>query len=258
MCMPCHVIGETVFSTVRRFVRSTNCDCIALSGGIDTSVVALAAVLEGVKLRALTAYYVRGLARDLIYAIHVAKILGLEHILLPLDDNYIASRAGFVISCTGRYDYIELRNDVVFLRVLEEAAAMGCRCIYLGDGGDEVFAGYEFMHLLNSLELRRKILHYIVYGRYPGLQLADCMGFKAYAPLLNDEVAEIILKTPMECLRSSLGSGKALLRDILAHHGLWLIAERSKTPAEAGAGTTILGKSRLEAIVGTKLSSTHY
>ena len=255
--MPCSVVEELVLGAVRRYVRSVGCNCIALSGGIDTSFVALAARLEGLSLIGVTAYYVDGLPRDLLYASITAKALGLDLRLVPVEPDYIAKRAKLITDCTKRRDYIELRNDVVFLRVLEEARRLGCRCILLGDGGDEVFAGYRFMLSLRASELREAILRMATQGRYPGLELAECIGVEAHAPLLSDEVLEAVLQAPMECLRQNTWEGKELLRSILRRHGLTVIAERPKTPAEQGAGTDTLGRRLLEELAGIELADCH-
>ena len=255
--LPCTVAEELVLEALRRYVRSTSCDCIALSGGIDTSVVALAARLEGLRLIGITAFYTAGLTRDLPYASYVAGALGIRLHVVPVDPSYIAERAAIVAKCTRRRDYIELRNDVVFLRALEEAERLNCRCILLGDGGDELFAGYQFMLSLSSWELRQTILRMATRGRYPGLELAECIGVKAHAPFLCDEALEVVMKVPVDCLRAGISEGKELLRNILRHYGLTLVAERPKTPAEQGAGTDALSREILEEITGMELPDCH-
>lgn len=255
--MDCVSLGEIVLDAMRRGVRGKGCDCIAMSGGIDTSSVALAARLEGLRLRGIVAYYVNGVPRDLVYAKYVAARLGIELYLVPVTDEYIASRVNYVVKCTGRRDHVEVRNDVVFLRALEEADRIGCNCVLLGDGGDEVFAGYSFMLMLGSDELRETILRMATRGRFPGLELAECLGIKAVAPLLSDEVVELVVGAPITCIRGENNEGKALLRSLLHRYGLELVANRPKTPAEQGAGTEDLTRERLEEISGVKLPECH-
>ena len=253
----CFSLGEIVLDAIRRGVRGQGCDCIAMSGGIDTTVVALAARLEGLGLRGIAAYYVNGVPRDLAYVGYVAARLGIELHLAPVTNEYIASKVGYVVKCTGRRDHIEARNDVVFLRALEEAKRLGCKCVLLGDGGDEVFAGYSFMLALGTRELRETILRMATRGRYPGLELAECLGIRAVAPLLSDEVIELVLKAPSICIRGWSNEGKALLRSILRRHGLELVASRPKTPAEQGAGTDGLTREFLEGLSGIELPECH-
>jgi asparagine synthase (glutamine-hydrolysing) len=253
MAVDCVFLEERVLGVLVEALRGSGCDCATITGGIDTSTVALAARLAGLRLRGITVYYSAGLPRDLPYARLVAAALGIPLREVPVDDSYIASRAGLVAECTGRREYVEMRNDVVFLRAVEEARAMGCRCLLLGDGGDEVFAGYSFMLSLPGPELRETILRMATRGRYPGLELAECIGVEAAAPLLLDEVVEAVLQAPPGCLVWGPGQGKAPLRRILARHGLRLVAERPKTPAEQGAGTSRLARRELEEITGMRL-----
>ncbi|AEM38497.1 asparagine synthase [Pyrolobus fumarii 1A] len=257
MKLPCDAIGELLLDAVTRFVRSTGCDCIALSGGIDTSFVALAAHLAYAKLRGVTVYYAGGLPRDLYYASFVARRLGIEQEYVMVDYSFIASRAALVLECTRRRDYIELRNDVVFLAAIEWSLEKHCKCLLTGDGGDELLAGYSFLRLLDSRSLREAILRLGVRGRYPSLELAECIGARVEAPLLNDEVVEIVTSAPIECIRGWLLEGKHPLRAILEKYGLWPVATRTKTPAESGAGTDTLSHRTLEVITGLQLDDLH-
>ncbi len=257
MHLPCSSVAELLLDSVTRFVRSTGCDCIALSGGIDTSFVALAAHLARVRLRGVTVYYTGGLPRDLHYAGFVARRLGISHEYIAIDDEFIASRSQVILGCTRRRDHIELRNDAIFLAAIEWSLENNCRCLLTGDGGDELFAGYTFLRILDSKSLRKAILKLGVRGRYPALELAECMGARVEAPLLNDEVIEAAAYTPTECIRGWMLEGKHPLRIILEKHGLHLIATRTKIPAESGAGTDTLDRTTLEAITGLRLDEPH-
>lgn len=244
--------GLRLFYKLVEYVRAARCDCIALSGGIDTSLVALAARTAGLELHAVTVYYSNGLPRDLWYAVSLAKTLNLQHEILEINDDYIASRARMIIECTGRSDYIEVRNDAVFLAALEWSATHSCRCLFTGDGGDELLAGYTFLRTLRGNELRRAQYRLGVAGRYPALELADCIGVKVEAPLLYDEVISIAVSTPTCCLLGDSLEGKHIARLVLEDAGLEWLAWRPKTPAEAGAGTDILTRDALEALTGMR------
>ncbi len=245
--------GLRLFEKLVEYVEAVRCDCIALSGGLDTSLVALAARKAGLRLKAVTVYYEGGLPRDLWYAVSLAHILGFSHELLPVDDAYIASRAPLIVGCTGRRDYIEVRNDAVFLAALEWSKRMGCRCLLTGDGGDELLAGYTYLRSLYGDALRREQLRLGVAGRYPALELAECIGARVETPYLYDEAVSVALETPTCCLLGGNLEGKYVSRLVLEEYGLAWLAERPKTPAESGAGTDVLSREKLEALTGLEL-----
>ncbi len=242
MRLECIAAFEILAARLQRCIAAKPCDCILLSGGVDTSVVALVAHSLGLLRYAITVYYVEGLPRDLPYAMHVSKVLGLRHRIVAVEPEDVRPLAEAAARCVARRDHIELRNDIVFLAGLLEAKRLGCRCVYTGDGGDELFGGYKFMLTLGSSELRDARIRMGVAGRYPGLELAECIGVDAYAPLLCDEVVEAALFIGEECLRveSDPWEGKRPLRWLLRAYGLH-VAWRPKTPAEAGGGTEKLG-----------------
>ncbi len=250
----CSLSKSLLIDAVRRYLRSTYCDCIALSGGIDTSFIAYVASLEHMHMKGIVVFYKGGIPRDLPYSIYVSRKLGIDLHLVTIDDEYIRSKASLIVDCTGINDYIEVRNDLVFLRVLEEASRLGCRCIYTGDGGDELFAGYGFTRGLLSKEVRESFIKLGVRGRYPGLELAECINVEAHAPLLSDEVIEIIMNTDPNCIRGWRLEGKHILRELLEEAGIYAVASRRKTPAEQGGGTDMLCKEELERITGLRLT----
>jgi len=242
--LPCGIYGEKLFRLLVEVVEGYGCDCIALSGGVDTSTILLAATAAGQRPRGYVAVYRGGLPRDIVYAEHVARALGIELVHVFLGSGDVEELRGAVVGCIGAdriashgdSGCIEVRNDMVFYSVLRKAREDGCRCVYVGSGGDEVFAGYGFMLILTSGELE-KTIERMSRGRFPELEIARCLGVEAVAPLLDERVLGLALEIPVDCLRASLYRGKEVLREILRERGLYSIADRAKTPAESGAGT---------------------
>jgi len=234
----CWVFEEPLLDALKKAIGSSGCDCATLSGIDSTLVVAVAKSL-GARLRCYTAMYTGGLPRDLAYAEYVSKWLNVELRYVLIDEDYIRSSLGKVLQCIGEVTHelcVELRNDVVFYAVLSEAKRDGCRCVLLGSGGDEVFAGYRFMLELPDEDLEERRERYARGGRYPELLIAKCLGVEVVAPYLSPEVLEVALRVPASCLRGS-GEGKAVLRELLRKLGLEVVALRAKVPAEGGAGT---------------------
>lgn len=252
--MPCTIYSEILFKAIRGAIEKRRCDCIALSGGIDTTVVLIAALSVGVKPRGYIAIYGSGLPRDLIYAEHLAKTFDIEIRYVFIDKQKEGEAVQEIVKCIGKENIdshgdggcIEIRNDLVFYSVLKKALEDGCKCIYTGSGGDEIFAGYTFLLQLTSSELEESIKR-LANGRYPEIELAKCIGIEVVAPFLDKTVLDRALQTPLQCLRTEAMKGKEILREILYTNDLQFIAERMKTPAESGAGTTAFCRSIYDA-----------
>jgi len=251
--MPCHIYEEIVLKKLVEIVSRSRCDCIALSGGIDTSTVLLAAKLAGLNPRGYVVIYRGGIPRDLPYVTYISKQLGVDIEYVFIDYSDVENLVKNVVNCIGRENIdthgdggcIEVRNDVVFYTVLKRAKEDGCRCIFLGSGGDEIFAGYSFMLSLTEDELI-KAIEKMSRGRFPELQIAKCIGIEVSAPLINPEIIDIAIEIPIDCLRSQLMKGKEILRSILNSHGFYLVGDRVKVPAEGGAGTKDICRSTFD------------
>ncbi len=257
--MPCHIYENLLIDRIASVIEKTRCECIALSGGIDTSLIAAISVNVVRHIpKAIVAYYKNGIPRDLVYALYIANVLGLDIEFVEIDDRYIAKVLPMIIEIArkgGHEDYIEIRNDVVFYTILEKAKNR-CRCIYTGSGGDEVFSGYSFMYeqlMENEIDEKRRVW---AYGRYPEKEIANILNVNIVTPYLDQKVLELALTIPIKCLRSTILRGKEILRNILEGMGLYIVAYRVKTPAEAGAGTDIIDSNYLNRITSHYLRTT--
>lgn len=234
----CWVFEHLLLDSLRRAVAESGCDCATLSG-IDTTLLVAVAKSLGLSLRCYTTVFTGGLPRDLAYAEYVSKWLNVELRYVTIDEDYFRRTLGELSRCVGEVAHepcVELRNDIVYYAALAEAKKDGCRCVLVGSGGDEVFAGYRFMLELPDEVLEERRDRYARKGRYPELLVAKCLGVEVAAPYLSQEVLEVALKIPASCLRGS-GEGKAVLRELLRRFGLDMVASRTKVPAEGGAGT---------------------
>jgi asparagine synthase (glutamine-hydrolysing) len=239
--MCCEAFEDLLLENLRVYILRNQCDCIALSGGIDTTLIALIAKYCGVDVKGIYTFFKDGIPRDLVYVNYLSKVLNIPMIFVSMDIDYVKSMLKDVYNCIGGEAYhelcIELRNDVVFYATLKTAKEIGCKCIYTGSGGDELFVGYSFMLQLPEDEIEEYREKWGLKGRYPELEIASCLGVNIIAPYLSSEVKELALQIPAKCLRGELFEGKRILRNLIKRFRCELIAERNKTPTEAGAGT---------------------
>lgn len=112
---------------------------LALSGGVDSTVIAAEAARQGAHVDAFTVI-ADGDETDLPYARQVAQRFGLRHEVLRAR---AASAAERVLDAAGHFD--EPFADSSALGSLELARALAGRykVILNGDGGDEAFGGYR-------------------------------------------------------------------------------------------------------------------
>ncbi len=240
-----------IFRKLIEVVAETRCDCIALSGGIDSSTILLAAVSAGVKPKALTVVYGGGLPKDLPYVIYLSKALNVDLEIIKMDTNDALSMWEDIVRCVGINGInshgdggcIEFRNDLVFYMAMKRAKELRCRCIYVGSGGDELFLGYNYLLHMSSTDIEDVINNVVHHGRFPEIEIAKCLGVNAIAPYLTKDIISLATTIPLQCLRSERMLGKEVLRDVLVAHNLGFVALRMKEPAEEGAGTKIICKS---------------
>lgn len=234
---------------------------VLLSGGIDSSALVEAVedgarVVEGALQVALTVS-IRGAERqeethDLPHANRVAKSLhGVlhEHVVVDLDDLLSPRILGWVASALCSFDPMELRNAVVMGVALRRAKELGCVAVLTGDGADELFGGYSFMHGLSDEGFRSQRQRITENMSFSTAKLGAALGIDVLQPYLDLEVRRFA----MQCERCDLfavGSrrdgdgllhpvteGKRVLRRAFADS---VSSRRPKVPIESGSGSILL------------------
>ena len=167
-------------------VERNRTDALLLSGGLDSSI--LASILHP---EYSVAVGFGTDAPDLPYARQVAEKYSKRHIEVIFDQNRMAELVEQVIQVFSTFDPIEIRNSAVALAGIEQAKNDGHSAIMTGDGGDELFAGYNYlsryysdMQRLDS-ELRRlwQVMH------FSSIRLGEHVGVKVKTPFLDDRFA---------------------------------------------------------------------
>lgn len=235
---------QEIFSTLTKLisdaVSSCTSDCIALSGGLDSSILAYY-LKKNTKAIAVVAEDFP--ASDLMYSQLVAKEFGLKLLIKNATIEDLMSSIEQTIKILKNFNHIEIRNSIVVYLAIKTAKENGCTSIITGDGCDELFAGYSFflkkngMELQNDLERIWKIMH------FPAQQIALSLGIGIESPFLNDKVVSYAKSIPAE-LKVNEENGKKYGKWVLrkAFEGIipQSIVWRDKFPMQDGSGTSSL------------------
>jgi asparagine synthase (glutamine-hydrolysing) len=154
---------EQLVSLLTESVERNRADALLLSGGLDSSI--LASILRP---EYSVAAGFGADAPDLAYARQAAKKYSKKHVEVVFDYNRMAELVEQVIRLFGTFDPIEIRNSAVALAGIEQAKKDGYLTVMTGDGGDELFAGYNYLSRYYSdmqrfeSELRRlwQVMHF--------------------------------------------------------------------------------------------------
>lgn len=227
---------EQLVRLLTESVERNRADALLLSGGLDSSI--LASILHP---EYSVAAGFGADAPDLAYARQVAGKYSKRHVEVVFDQNGMAELVEQVIQVFRTFDPIEIRNSAVALAGIEQAKNDGYLTIITGDGGDELFAGYNYlsryysdMQRLDS-ELRRlwQVMH------FSSIKLGEHAGVKVKLPFLDDQFAsfaESINANEKVGQHNGKKWGKFILRRCFDAE-LGDLAWRTKLAQEQGAAT---------------------
>lgn len=146
---------------------------ILLSGGVDSSVVACAASLVTDDIDSVCAGAEGGV--DLEMARAVAERLGTRHRELMYDTDDMLEALDRVVRAAETFDYPLVRSCIPNFMVTH-AFHDRTRITLCGEGGDEIFAGYDYMRDIKGDEqLRAERMTLLKTGHMTGFQRVDRM-----------------------------------------------------------------------------------
>jgi asparagine synthase (glutamine-hydrolysing) len=170
-----------------------------LSGGLDSSAIAALAAPRVKKLHTFAA----GLegAPDLKYARMVADFIGSEHFeVIPTFDDLLAALPD-VIYHLESFDALLVRSSITNYLVAKKASEH-VDAVFSGEGGDELFAGYDYLKSLDPGELPAELID--ITGRLANTALqrvdrsASAHGTIAHVAFLDPDVVDYALRIPVE------------------------------------------------------------
>ncbi len=216
-------------------------DGILLSGGLDSSILAY-----HTRPRDSITITMDKNSPDYFYSSLLAKKkYSVNHHKISISYEEILTNIGELIEEFKTFDPIFLKNSVVQLIGFKNAKKLNVSSIVIGDGADELFAGYNFLHkyIDEPLKLHQKINYIIQNMDFISIKLANKLKLKIFLPFLEKDIIEFSKNITIEKKISKYNEifyGKFFLRecyeDILGKELVW----RKKTALEIGSGVTNL------------------
>lgn len=229
---------KKIKSLLSEVVQNSNCDCIALSGGLDSSI--LASCINNKEITAFVLVTHDFESKDLMYAQLVAKQTGVNLKVISVNVEDLLSAAEETIKILKVFNPIEIRNNVVVYLTMKTAKESGYVSIMTGDGADELFAGYNFFKRLSGKELDNDLERIWKVMHYPSKSISKSVGIALCTPFLDDKVSAYAKKIPSDLKvhkEKGMVYGKWILRkafeNILPESIIW----REKTAMQDGSGT---------------------
>lgn len=170
---------------------------IWLSGGVDSSVIAALAVKHGKRLQS----FVSGVegAPDILYGTKVAEHLGIPHHIIKVTLEDLLALLPEVIYFLESFDALLVRSTLTNY-LTSKVASDYVGTVFSGEGGDELFAGYDYIKNLALDEIPAELEDIVMRLHNTALQRVDrssqANGLTAVTPFTDLEVVNYALQIP--------------------------------------------------------------
>lgn len=207
-----------------------------LSGGLDSSAVAALARPHLDKFHTFAA----GLpgAPDLEFARAVAEFIHSDHHECIVQPEQLFGTLPDAIYALESFDALLVRSTVMNYLVAK-AASDFVPAVFSGEGGDELFAGYEYLKTLDPADLPAELVDITNRLHNTALQRVDrcssAFGILAHVVFLDPEVVEHALKIPAG-FKLRNGVEKWVLREAMKGALPAAVLQRPKAKFWEGAG----------------------
>jgi asparagine synthase (glutamine-hydrolysing) len=231
---------RSVLSTAIKKCIKTDTIGSWLSGGLDSSTIAALARPHVKTLHT----FAGGLkdAPDMKSAREVAQYIGTDHHEVIISTESMVKILPDVIYQLESFDALLVRSSIINLAVAY-AASEHVSEVFSGDGGDELFAGYEYLKSIPLSKLDDELID--ITGRMHNTALqrvdrsASAFGTTAHVIFADPEVFEFALRIPKE-LKLKDGVEKWILRKAMTGLLPESIMTRTKSRLWEGAGVGTL------------------
>ncbi len=231
-------ITKKLYQILEESCNSCESELIALSGGLDSSIISH--FLRGKKVEGIAIISEDFVSTDLTYCQRISKETEIPLTIYNSTTSEILEAVENTIKILKNFNDIEIRNNVVMYLAIKWAKDNNKKSIITGDGADELFAGYNFLVNKSEKELESEIKRVCSVMHFPTQKIGKYLGIKIESPFLNQKVIEMANHIPSNLKvkeENGIKHGKWILRKIIENHIPEQIAWRKKSPMQEGAGT---------------------
>lgn len=234
---PVAAVREAMRESVRKRMVSDVPVGVFLSGGLDSSLVA---ALMRPHVEELHSFSV-GMegSEDLAFARRVSEHLGTIHHEKTFTEEEMRAVLPEVIRHLESFDFALVRSAIANFLVAE-LAARTLKVVLVGEGADEIFAGYHYLKGLSHQEYADELMRITAALHNSNLQRVDRMtmahGIEGREPFLDLALLRVAFAIPPEVHRKDRMEKGVLRRaaeDLLPSEVVW----RSKEKFSRGAGS---------------------
>lgn len=223
---------------------------VYLSGGLDSSIIAALAARIRPGLHTFAVGF--GDSEDLKHARLCADLMGTTHHEYRYDLKEMLDVLPAVIRHLESFDAALVRSSVPNFLLARLASGFVSK-VLSGEGADELFCGYAYMHKLPQEALRQELLDILETLGNTGLQRGDRMsmsaGLVADVPFLDSTLIELALMLPLTMKIGPDGVEKWILREAFADLLPVEVTHRKKQKFSAGAGSQLVLAQAAESLI---------
>lgn len=257
---PAQALRSTLAEAVSKRASTTDALGCWLSGGVDSSAMAALAAMCVPRLKTF-AVGLEG-APDLAFARQAAAHIGSEHFEMCMQPEALIKALPDVIHSLESFDALLVRSSLTNYFV-GRLASEHSEAVLSGEGGDELFAGYDYLKQIPASDLGGELVDITGRLHNTALQRVDrcssAHGLKAFVPFLDDEVRKLAFSMGPE-LKIHRNGGtvdKWVLRQAMAPMLPTDVVNRPKAKFWQGAGVSEVIESYAESVVSEEFFSSN-